>query len=133
LGLQIKKSENVLAAIKSVDLWGSPVPALTGCGSGLANYLEINNRHLNKLLHATPTSPTQTPTQHFQAPTPTLQAIFFFDTSFPPNGGVGWGRAQQLQQKSTAAAVATAARQGQNEINTAMARNRLRACEVFEL
>jgi hypothetical protein len=57
--------------------------------------------------------------------------IFFH---FPPpkrGGGVGWGRVLQQQQKSTAAAAATAARQGQNEINTAMRRNRLRVCEVF--
>jgi hypothetical protein len=65
--------------------------------------------------------------------TPALKAIFFFwYFPSPPKkgGGVGWGRAQQQQQKSAAATAATVALQGQNEINTAMTRNRLRACEV---
>jgi hypothetical protein len=56
--------------------------------------------------------------------------IFFSLPSPKKGGGVGWGRVLQKQHKSTDAAAATAARQGQNEINTAMTRNRLRVCEV---
>jgi hypothetical protein len=63
-----------------------------------------------------------------QSELPASAAAAIFQGVF--DGGVGWGRTQQQQQKSTAAAAATAARQGQNEINTAMTRNRLRACEV---
>jgi hypothetical protein len=46
-------------------------------------------------------------------------------------GGVGWGRVQQQQQKSAAAAAsAAAARQGLNEINTAITLNRFLTCGV---
>ena len=46
-------------------------------------------------------------------------------------GGVGWGRVQQQQQKSAAAAAsAAAARQGINEINTAMTLTRLLTCGI---
>jgi len=43
---------------------------------------------------------------------------------------VGWGRVQQQQQKSAAKAAAAAARQGLNEINTAMTLNRFLTCGI---
>ena len=43
---------------------------------------------------------------------------------------VFYRRAQHQEQKSKAAAAATAARQGLNASNSAMTRNRLRACKV---
>jgi hypothetical protein len=71
---------------------------------------------------------------HAQPPTPTLKAILFsWVLPSPKIKGAGRGRVQQQQQKSAAtaaAAAAAAARQGLNEINTAMTLNRFLTCGI---
>jgi hypothetical protein len=65
--------------IQKVDWRGYPIPALTGCGSGLSTYLEINNHHRNIILHAAKTSPT---------PTQTCRGAFFFFFFSPPSNSL---------------------------------------------
>jgi hypothetical protein len=71
--------------------------------------------------------------KHVRTPTPTLQAIsFFFGTSLPKKrgkGGVG-ERAAAAAAKINSCRSRNSRAPGANEINTAMTRNRLRACEV---
>jgi hypothetical protein len=77
------------------------------------------------------TTPTPTPKCPNAIPDATGD-FFFFGASLPKNkgGGVGWGRVQQQQQKSAATAAAAAARQGLNEIDTAMKLNRFLTCGI---
>jgi hypothetical protein len=118
---EASKAQKVLAQVKRVH----PGLAARDCA------FFSTQTSLVCCLHCTATSTTPTPTQTCPNANPDATGDFFW--YFPPpkkGGGAGWGRAQQQQQESAAAAAATAAHQGQNERNTAMTRNRLRACEV---
>ena len=104
-------------------LWGSSVPALTGCGSGFSTYLEMNNTQPNKLASYASTSPPTN--QNFQQnrtpspPRPRPRFSFFLAflvLSLPPKRGAGWGGCAQRARG--------------NEINTARRQNRFRTCRL---